>query len=49
MIKLLYHSHETYMTERVHERRLLDDWALGYDPVTKIKYTPRSLGPVSPR
>jgi len=41
MVKLLYHSyHETYMTERVHERKILDDWALGYDPVTKIKHTP---------
>ena len=40
-IKLLYHSyHETYMTERVHEYDILDNWTLGYDPVTKIKYTP---------
>ncbi len=41
MIKLLYHSyHETYMTERAHEETLLSDWALGYDAVTKIKFTP---------
>lgn len=40
-VKLLYHSyHETYLTHRPHQRRLLEDWALGYDPVTKIKYTP---------
>jgi len=40
-IKLLYHSyHETYLTERVHEYDILDNWTLGYDPVTKIKYTP---------
>lgn len=40
-IKLLYHSyHETYMTERVHDYDILDNWTLGYDPVTKIKYTP---------
>jgi hypothetical protein len=41
MVKLLYHSyHETYMTKRVHECEVRDDWALGYHPVTKIKYTP---------
>ncbi len=41
MIKLLYHSyHETYMTERPHELEMMEDWALGYDPETKIKYTP---------
>jgi hypothetical protein len=41
MIKLLYHSyHETYMTEHPHEEEILNDWALGYDPVSKIKYTP---------
>ena len=41
MIKLLYHSyHETYMTERIHQLDLLDDWALGYDAKTKIKFTP---------
>jgi hypothetical protein len=41
MLKLLYHSyHETYLTERVHELDILNNWALGYDPVTKIKYTP---------
>jgi hypothetical protein len=41
MIKLLYHSyHETYMTERIHEINVLDNWTLGYDPITKIKYTP---------
>lgn len=40
-IKLLYHSyHETYMTEHPHVYEILHDWALGYDPVTKIKYTP---------
>jgi hypothetical protein len=49
MIKLLYHSyHETYMTERVHEEDVLDDWALGYDAETKIKFTPlaRPGGPI---
>jgi hypothetical protein len=49
MLKLLYHSyHETYMTERIHESDVLDDWALGYDPVTKVKYTPlaRPGGPI---
>jgi PKD repeat protein len=41
MIKLLYHSyHETYMTQRVYEYAVLDNWSLGYDPVTKIKLTP---------
>ena len=40
-IKLLYHSyHETYMTQRAHEYNVLDNWTLGYNPVTKIKYTP---------
>ncbi len=40
-IKLLYHSyHETYMTQRTHEYNVLDNWTLGYDPVTKIKCTP---------
>ena len=40
-IALLYHSyHETYMTQRTHEYQVLDNWALGYDPVTKIKLTP---------
>jgi len=40
-IKLLYHSyHETYMTEHSHQEQILTDWALGYNPVTKIKYTP---------
>jgi hypothetical protein len=42
-IKLLYHSyHETYLTQRLHDYNILDNWALGYDPVTKIKYTPLS-------
>jgi len=48
-IKLLYHSyHETYLTERPHELDLLDDWALGYDKITKIKFTPlvRPGGPI---
>jgi hypothetical protein len=48
-IKLLYHSyHETYLTYRAHQEEILDDWALGYDPVTKIKHTPlaRPGGPV---
>jgi len=41
VIKLLYHSyHETYMTEREHEYNVLDNWTLGYDPVTKIKFMP---------
>ena len=40
-IKLLYHSyHETYLTQRLHDYNVLDNWTLGYDPVTKIKYTP---------
>ena len=40
-IKLLYHSyHETYMTQRAHEYNVLDNWSLGYNPETKIKYTP---------
>lgn len=40
-VKLMYHSyHETYMTERLYEYELLDNWALGYDPVTKLKLTP---------
>jgi hypothetical protein len=40
-IKLLYHSyHESYLTQRIHESELLDDWALGYDAVTKIKFPP---------
>lgn len=40
-IKLLYHSyHETYMTEHTHQEEVLNDWALGYNPITKIKYTP---------
>ncbi len=41
LIKLLYHSyHETYLTEHAHEEEVLSDWALGYDAVTKIKFTP---------
>ena len=41
MLKLLYHSyHETYLTKRLHELNIMQDWALGYDPVTKIKLTP---------
>ncbi|MHC4945435.1 MAG: hypothetical protein ACYTG7_20680 [Planctomycetota bacterium] len=41
MVKLLYHSyHETFLTERILERKILDNWALGYDPDTKMKYTP---------
>lgn len=40
-LKLLYHSfHETYLTERPHELELLRDWALGYDPITKLRLTP---------
>ncbi|UCF12930.1 MAG: hypothetical protein JSW06_01400 [Thermoplasmatales archaeon] len=40
-IKLLYHSyHDTYMTEHPHQEEVLHDWILGYDPITKIKYTP---------
>ncbi len=40
-IKLLYHSyHETYLTEHPHQEELLSNWTLGYDPSTKIKYTP---------
>jgi hypothetical protein len=41
MIKLLYHSyHESYLTRRAHEEDVLHDWVLGYDAVTKIKFTP---------
>jgi len=40
-IKLLYHSyHETYLTDHEHSEEILEDWALGYDKVTKIKFTP---------
>ncbi|MEE9553312.1 MAG: dockerin type I repeat-containing protein [candidate division Zixibacteria bacterium] len=40
-IKLLYHSyHETYLTEHPLQENILDNWALGYDPITKVKYTP---------
>ena len=40
-IKLLYHSyHETYLTRHPHEELVLEDWALGYNKVTKIKFTP---------
>jgi len=40
-VKLMYHSyHETYLTEHPLELDLLADWALGYDPVTRIKHTP---------
>ncbi len=40
-IKLMYHSyHESYMTEHPYQEDVLSDWTLGYDPVTKIKYTP---------
>jgi len=43
-IKLLYHSyHETYLTERAHEIDVLQDWELGYDKVTKIRFTPLAL------
>jgi hypothetical protein len=48
-LKLLYHSwHETCLTERDHADELLEGWALGYDPVTKQRYTPlaRPGGPV---
>ena len=40
-IKLIYHSyHESYLTERTHEEEVLDNWALGYDSVTKVKFIP---------
>jgi hypothetical protein len=40
-IKLLYHSyHETYLTDHPHQDDVLKNWSLGYDPITKIKYTP---------
>ena len=40
-IKLLYHSyHETYLTEHSYQEEILSNWTLGYNPVTKIKYTP---------
>ena len=41
LVKLLYHSyHESYLTHHPHEEDLLADWALGYDKVTKVKFTP---------
>ena len=41
LIKLLYHSyHETYMTEHPLEENIMQDWELGYSPVTYNKYTP---------
>jgi len=41
LIKLLYHSyHETYMTDHPHQEDIINDWTLGYNPNTKIKYTP---------
>ncbi len=41
MLTLLYHSyHESYLTERAHGARILEDWTLGYDAITKIKHTP---------
>jgi len=40
-IKLLYHSyHETYLTEHSFQEEIINNWTLGYDPVTKMKYTP---------
>jgi hypothetical protein len=40
-IKLMYHSyHETYMTDHPHQAEILSNWSLGYNPITKIKYTP---------
>ena len=43
-IKLLYHSyHETYMTEHPLENNIRHNWALGYDPITKIRLTPLVL------
>lgn len=44
LIKLIYHSyHESYMTHHPHTEELLADWALGYDKVTKVKFTPLAL------
>ncbi len=41
MVKLLYHSyHATHLTERVHESDILDNWTLGYDPITKLRLKP---------
>ena len=41
MLKLLYHSyHATHITERPLTARVLDNWALGYDPFTKQRYPP---------
>jgi len=41
LIKLLYHSyHETYMTSHIHQKDILHDWLLGYDPTTYEKYSP---------
>ncbi len=49
-LKLIYHSyHESYMVERTHEKEVLDNWSLGYDPVTQVKHLPfvRTGGPDS--
>ena len=40
-VKLLYHSyHETYVTSHLHQEDIMQDWELGYDPVTFVKHTP---------
>lgn len=40
-IKILYHSyHETYLTNHSHQEEVIRNWTLGYDPITKLKYTP---------
>ncbi len=41
LIKLLYHSyHATYMTKHLNQEDIMQDWELGYDPITYEKYTP---------
>ncbi|MCF8368495.1 MAG: T9SS type A sorting domain-containing protein [Bacteroidales bacterium] len=41
ILKLFYHSyHATYLTQHLNKQNILEDWELGYDPVTHVKYTP---------
>lgn len=41
LLKLLYHSyHATYLTKHLNQKNLLQNWELGYDPITFEKYTP---------
>ncbi|PLX04569.1 MAG: hypothetical protein C0595_02650 [Marinilabiliales bacterium] len=48
LIKLLYHSyHANYLTKHLNQADLLQNWELGYDPVTYEKFTPLA-SPVGP-